>query len=104
MSDLRVMVTCPPMQRTADEWLPSLTERGIMVELPPVTQHVSRADLMRLLPLCDGIIDSIGLIDLVGFLEKDFAVHIDDEDLTSANFRTVRDIARLVETRESTGR
>lgn len=53
---LRVLVTCPPMQRTADEWLASLTDRGIHVELPPVTQHVSRADLKRLLPTCDGIV------------------------------------------------
>ena len=56
MPDLRVVVTCPPMQRTRDEWLASLTDRGIAVELPPVTQHVSRADLERLLPQCDGII------------------------------------------------
>jgi D-3-phosphoglycerate dehydrogenase len=53
---LRVVVTSPPMQRTADEWLPSLTDRGIAVEIPPVTQHVSRADLERILPTCDGII------------------------------------------------
>jgi D-3-phosphoglycerate dehydrogenase / 2-oxoglutarate reductase len=53
---LRVMVTCPPMQRTADDWLSSLTDRGIAVELPPVAQHVSREDLERLLPTCDGII------------------------------------------------
>jgi D-3-phosphoglycerate dehydrogenase len=54
--DLRVMVTCPPMLLTKDDWLGSLTDRGIAVELPPVTQHVSRADLERLLPTCDGII------------------------------------------------
>lgn len=50
------MVTCPPMQRTRDEWLSRLTDRGITVDIPPVTQHVSRADLARLLPLCDGIV------------------------------------------------
>jgi D-3-phosphoglycerate dehydrogenase len=50
------MVTCPPMLRTSDEWLASLTGRGIVVERPPVTQHVARADLERLLPQCDGII------------------------------------------------
>jgi D-3-phosphoglycerate dehydrogenase len=55
-ADLRIMVTCPPMLLTADEWLASLTDRGITVERPPVTQHVSRADLERLLPQCDGII------------------------------------------------
>ena len=56
MPELRVVVTCPPMQRTAEQWLPSLTSRGIAVELPPVTQHVSREDLERILPTCDGII------------------------------------------------
>jgi D-3-phosphoglycerate dehydrogenase / 2-oxoglutarate reductase len=56
MPELRIVVTCPPMQRTAEEWLPSLTSRGIEVEIPPVTQHVSREDLERLLPECDGII------------------------------------------------
>ena len=56
MADLRVVVTCPPMQRTAEDWLPSLTDRGIAVEIPPVTQHVSREDLERLLPQSDGII------------------------------------------------
>jgi phosphoglycerate dehydrogenase-like enzyme len=44
------------MQLTAEEWLPSLTDRGIEVEIPPVTQHVSREDLERLLPISDGII------------------------------------------------
>jgi len=44
------------MQRTAEDWLPSLTDRGIAVEIPPVTQHVSREDLERLLPQSDGII------------------------------------------------
>jgi D-3-phosphoglycerate dehydrogenase / 2-oxoglutarate reductase len=56
MAELRILVTCPPMQRTAAEWLPSLTSRGIAVEIPPVTQHVSREDLERLLPECDAII------------------------------------------------
>jgi D-3-phosphoglycerate dehydrogenase / 2-oxoglutarate reductase len=56
MAELRIVVTCPPMQRTAAEWLPSLTSRGIAVEIPPVTQHVSREDLERLLPECDAII------------------------------------------------
>lgn len=55
-SGLRVMVTCPPMLLTKHEWLQGLLDRGIEVELPPVTQHVARADLERLLPTCDGII------------------------------------------------
>jgi D-3-phosphoglycerate dehydrogenase len=53
---LRVVVTCPPMLLTSSEWLSTLTDRGIEVELPAVTQHVARADLERILPTCDGII------------------------------------------------
>jgi D-3-phosphoglycerate dehydrogenase len=44
------------MQRTANEWLSSFTDRGIAIGLPPVAQHVARTDLERLLPECDGII------------------------------------------------
>src|SRR5215207_3435289 len=57
------MVTCPPMLRTSIEWLDSLTDRGIAVDCPAVTQHVSRADLERLLPQCDGIIAGDELLD-----------------------------------------
>jgi acyl carrier protein len=47
-------------------------------------------------PLFGGVIDSIGLIELVGFLEKDFGIQIDDADLTAENFESVTTIADLV--------
>lgn len=53
-------------------------------------------------PLCDGILDSIGLIELVAFLEERFGIHIDDADLTAENFRTVASIERLVGSRATT--
>jgi D-3-phosphoglycerate dehydrogenase len=56
MPELRVLVTCLPMQRTAGDWLPLLRDRGIEVVLPPVVQHIERAELLRLLPSFDGII------------------------------------------------
>ena len=91
MANLRVLVTCPPMQRTAAEWLPSLTDRGIEVELPPVTQHVSRADLERLLPTCDGIIAGDERLDgtLLGTAPRlrvisRWGVGIDNVDLEAA--------------------
>lgn len=49
--------------------------------------------------LLEGIIDSVGLIELVDFLEEHFAVTIDDVDLTSRNLNTVSTIARPVEER-----
>lgn len=44
-----------------------------------------------------GIIDSLGLMELVAFLEEEFGVEIDDADIRVEHFRTVGDIARLVE-------
>jgi acyl carrier protein len=48
-------------------------------------------------PLLDGVIDSMALMRLVAFLEEEFEVQIDDVDITEENFRTVQDIAQLVE-------
>lgn len=50
-------------------------------------------------PLCEGIVDSIGLVDLVLFLEEEFSISIDDADLTADNFRSVAAIERLVSRR-----
>jgi acyl carrier protein len=50
-------------------------------------------------PLCEGIIDSIALMELVAFLEEEFRIQIDDADLTADNFRTVAAIERLVSRR-----
>lgn len=47
--------------------------------------------------LLNGAMDSMGLMRLVAFLEEEFDVEIDDAEITEDNFRTVRDIARLVE-------
>jgi peptidyl carrier protein len=47
-------------------------------------------------PLWEGIIDSIGLVELVGFLEREFGIRIPDTDVTADNFRTVAAIERLV--------
>lgn len=52
-------------------------------------------------PLYEGIVDSLGLIDLVAFLEKQFGVRIEDTDLSSDNFQTVMAIAQLVDRRSS---
>jgi acyl carrier protein len=51
-------------------------------------------------PLCDGIIDSIALMELVGFLEERFGIQIDDRDLVADNFRSVSAIEALVTKRK----
>jgi len=47
-------------------------------------------------PLLNGVMDSLGLMQLVAFLEEEFDVEIDDADMTADHFRTVNDIEHLV--------
>jgi acyl carrier protein len=43
-----------------------------------------------------GIVDSLGILDLVGFIETEFGVQVKDEELLPDNFRTLRSVSRLV--------
>ncbi len=45
------------------------------------------------------VLDSEELLEMVVFLEEEYGVDIDDEELVADNFRTVSDLARLVETK-----
>ena len=47
--------------------------------------------------------DSLGLMQLVAFLEEEFDMELDDDQITSENFRTVNDIARLISSGVATG-
>jgi acyl carrier protein len=48
-------------------------------------------------PLLAGVIDSLGLMQLISYIEEEFDVAIDDSEVTASNFRTVGDIERLVQ-------
>jgi acyl carrier protein len=43
-----------------------------------------------------GIVDSMGVVELVQFLEDEYAVLIDDDEVTEQNFRSLRAIADYV--------
>jgi acyl carrier protein len=43
------------------------------------------------------VLDSLGMFQLVGYLESEFGIEILDEELVPENFGSVRNIARLVE-------
>ncbi len=47
--------------------------------------------------LQSGIIDSLGMVGLVQFLEETFNIRIDDEDMVPDNFDTLAAMAALVE-------
>ena len=46
--------------------------------------------------LDSGIIDSLGVLDLVGFLEEEFELQLADDELLPENFQSVAHIANLV--------
>jgi acyl carrier protein len=48
-----------------------------------------------------GVLDSLGLFQLVSHIEDEFGVEIADEELVPSNFNTIVDIARLVRTKRS---
>jgi acyl carrier protein len=47
--------------------------------------------------LDNSIIDSMGILELVNFVESEFGITIDGEDLLPENFQTVRALAAFVE-------
>lgn len=52
--------------------------------------------------LDEGIVDSIGVMELVTFVEENFGVKVDDLDVTPDNFDSVSKMAAYV--RRKTGR
>ena len=46
-----------------------------------------------------GIIDSLGVLELVTFLERSFAIRIADDELTPENFASVNSISSFVKHR-----
>jgi len=49
--------------------------------------------------LLDGIIDSMGLMQLVAFVEEEFGVEVEDADITAEHFQTVASIRELLQSR-----
>jgi acyl carrier protein len=47
----------------------------------------------------NGIIDSLGVLDLVSFLEETFAITVADEELLPENFQTVERLTKFVESK-----
>lgn len=51
-------------------------------------------------PLLDsGIVDSLGILDLVTFLEKTFGIRVSDHEMNAQNFGTIASVARFVQSK-----
>jgi len=60
----------------------------------------SSKELTQDLSLLDsGIVDSLGVLDLVGFIEEQFGIEAQDDDLVPENFDSIEALARFVRER-----
>jgi acyl carrier protein len=48
-----------------------------------------------------GMLDSLGILDLVHFLEAEFSIHISDEDLSPDNFQSLAAVVSFVEAKQA---
>jgi acyl carrier protein len=61
----------------------------------------SAKDLKNDYPLLEKeVLDSMGIFSVVSFLESEFGIEVDDEDLVPDNFGTIDLIANLVESKQ----
>ena len=68
--------------------------RGFILEKYPRARKDGLADRSPLLE--SGLIDSLGILDLVGFLEEKFAIQVTDDELVPENFQNIDQLAAFV--------
>lgn len=70
-----------------------------------LAEHFPAARSRRLDPgeslLTNGILDSLGVLDVVAFLESEFKITVSDEELLPENFESLKRLTAFVE--EKTG-
>ncbi len=47
-----------------------------------------------------GIIDSVKMLDLIAFIEKEFAITVDDDDLFPENFDSINAIVNYIQSKK----
>jgi acyl carrier protein len=75
--------------------------RGYLIEHFPSARNHALGEDDHL--LANGILDSLGVLDLVGYLEQEFRITVSDDDLVPEHFQTLRCLTVFVEERQSVG-
>jgi acyl carrier protein len=78
----------------------SIQIRNFILDKFPLARKQQIKDSDPLLE--SGVLDSLGVLDLVTFVEQEFSVHVADEELVPENFQTIDRIAAFVESKSST--
>lgn len=64
----------------------------------PATKNVGNEDPL----LKNGLIDSLGILEVVTFLENEFDITLTDEELLPENFESVRSLSKFVQQKRTT--
>lgn len=73
--------------------------RAFVLEKFPSYRHKSLQDSDSL--IASGIIDSMGMLELVAFVESEFGILVEDTDLTPENFESVAALSTFVAIQKS---
>ena len=73
--------------------------RSFIIERFPLVRKRGLSDQDRLLE--NGIVDSMGVLELVEFLEQGFQLSISDEELLPENFESIERLALFVQNKAS---
>ena len=76
--------------------IPDKIQKFILEQFAIANQrNISLDDLL----LGSGIIDSMGILHIVTFIEGEFGITVVDEDFTPENFQSIRHITHLVQSK-----
>jgi acyl carrier protein len=74
--------------------------RSFLAENFPLGEDPGKLDADASL-LEAGIIDSTGVLELVGFVEENFGIRVEDEELLPENLDSIQNIVSFVERKRS---
>ena len=79
-----------------------------MADTQPLLDYIRReflyddaVDIREDQNLVPDVVDSLGVMDVVEFVERTYGIEIADDDLTVENFRTLQTIAALIDRRKA---
>jgi acyl carrier protein len=71
--------------------------RNFILEKFPLARKRNLTNRDQLLDT--GILDSLGVLDVVAFIEKEFSVHVSDDELLPENFQSVDALVTFVQSK-----
>ena len=73
----------------------SMKLREFITEHFPLARSVSNEDRL----LGSGVLDSLGILEVVTFIEREFEITVSDEELLPENFNSISKLAAFVQNR-----